>query len=317
MSDEPILREDDSRFVMFPIKYQGLWDMYMKAKASFWTPQELQFAKDLQDWAGLSADEQHYLKTVLAFFAASDGIVIENLGERFLCEVKIAEARAFYGFQLAMENIHSECYSLLIDTYIKDPEEKRRLFGAIHTIPCVGAKAQWALKWINNSDSFAERLVAFAANEGVFFSGSFCAIFWMKKRGKLPALTFSNELISRDENLHVEFACMLYGLLNNRLSQERVWEIISGAVYIEKNFVADALPVSLIGMNADLMCQYIESVADRLLVMLGYGKLYHTKMPFDWMELMSLEGKTNFFERTVSEYQRADTVAPFTTDSDF
>lgn len=294
---------------MFPIQYPEIWLLYKKHVASFWTAEEIDLGRDTKDWNELSDDDRHFVKHVLAFFAASDGIVLENLAERFICEVQVPEARAFYGFQLMMENIHSETYSLLLDTYIKDRVEKDRLFRAIDTVPCIQEKARWALRWINSNNSFAERLAAFAAVEGIFFSGSFCAIFWLKKRGKMPGLTFSNELISRDEGLHCEFACLLYSMLQHKLSQSTVQSIIADAVAIEKQFVCDALPVSLIGMNAELMSQYIEYVADRMLLSLGYGKLYNTANPFEWMEMISLQGKTNFFEKRVGEYQKAGVMA--------
>jgi ribonucleoside-diphosphate reductase beta chain len=302
---EYLLQENKQRFVLFPIKHKEVWEMYKKAEASFWTAEEIDLSHDLPDWDKLNPNERHFISHVLAFFAASDGIVNENLAMRFSNEVQIPEARCFYGFQIAMENIHSETYSLLIDTYVKDPTEKDRLFRAMETVPAVTKKAEWALKWINSSESFAERLVAFAAVEGIFFSGSFCSIFWLKKRGLMPGLTFSNELISRDEGLHCDFACLLYSMIKNKLSQERIYEIIGNAVEIEKEFVCDALPVNLIGMNSELMAQYIEFVADRLLVALGYPKMFNTKNPFDWMEMISLQGKTNFFEKRVGEYQKA------------
>ncbi len=272
MENEPILKENKDRFVLFPIKHHDIWEMYKKAEASFWTAEEIDLSSDGQDWENkLSEDEKHFIKHVLAFFAASDGIVNENLAVNFMNEVQYPEARCFYGFQIMIENIHSETYSLLIDTYIKDPNEKDRLFNSIDTLPCVGKKADWALRWIE-SESFAERLIAFAAVEGIFFSGSFCSIFWLKKRGLMPGLTFSNELISRDEGLHCDFACLLYSQLENKLPEEKVKAIITNAVEIEKDFVSDALPVRLIGMNAEMMCQYIEFVADRLLLALGCSK---------------------------------------------
>lgn len=318
---EVLLQENKERFVLLPIKYPEIWKMYKSHEASFWTAEEIDLSPDLKDWEKITSDEQHFIKHVLAFFAASDGIVNENLAVNFMKEVQLPEARCFYGFQIMIENIHSETYSLLIDTYIKDPIEKARLFNAIETVPCVQKKAQWALKWINNG-SFAERLVAFAAVEGIFFSGSFCSIFWLKKRGLMPGLSFSNELISRDEGLHCDFACLLYGMLNEKLTQERVYEIIRDAVENEHDFVTDALPVSLIGMNAKLMCQYIEFVADRLLVALGYPKIYNATNPFDFMETISLQGKTNFFEKRVSEYQKAGVMntkeqQEFKLDEDF
>lgn len=322
MAEEPILKENKDRFVLFPIKHHDIWEMYKKAEASFWTAEEIDLNPDLQDWENkLNDDEKHFIKHVLAFFAASDGIVNENLAVNFMNEVQYPEARCFYGFQIMMENIHSETYSLLIDSYIKDIKEKDRLFHSIDTLPCVGKKADWALKWIGNG-SFAERLIAFAAVEGIFFSGSFCSIFWLKKRGLMPGLTFSNELISRDEGLHCDFACLLYSQLENQLPQEKVTAIITNAVAIEKEFVSDALPVRLIGMNADMMCQYIEFVADRLLVALGCPKTYNATNPFDFMELISLQGKTNFFEKRVAEYQKSGVMGKkednvFKLDEDF
>lgn len=319
---EPILEENKSRFVLFPIKYPKVWEMYKKAEASFWTAEEIDLNPDLADWAKLNDDERHFIKHVLAFFAASDGIVNENLAEKFVAEVQIPEARCFYGFQIAIENIHSETYSLLIDTYIKDAKEKDYLFNALETVPCVQKKAEWALRWINDDSSFAERLIAFAAVEGIFFSGSFCSIFWLKKRGLMPGLTFSNELISRDEGLHCDFACLLYSMLENPLPEDTVRTIITDAVAIEKEFIMDALPVSLIGMNAKLMSEYIEFVADRLLDALGQKKIYGTANPFPWMDLISLQGKTNFFEKRVAEYQKAGVMADkdsqvFSLDEDF
>jgi len=302
---EPILIENKDRFVLFPIKHDEIWGMYKQAEASFWTAEEIDLASDLGDWANkLTDDERYFIKHVLAFFAASDGIVNENLAINFMNEVQYPEARCFYGFQIMMENIHSETYSLLIDTYIKDPQEKTKLLHAIDTIPCVGKKAEWALRWISNG-TFAERLIAFAAVEGIFFSGSFCSIFWLKKRGLMPGLSFSNELISRDEGLHCDFACLLYSQLVEKLDTKKVTDIIVNAVEIEKEFVTDALPVRLIGMNSTLMCQYIEFVADRLLVSLGCNKHYNATNPFDFMELISLQGKTNFFEKRVAEYQKS------------
>src|SRR3954469_16624893 len=302
---EPILVENKDRFVLFPIKYKDIWEFYKKAEASFWTAEEIDLASDMADWNNkLNDNEKHFIKHVLAFFAASDGIVNENLAINFLNEVQYPEARFFYGFQVMMENIHSETYSLLIDTYIKDPVEKDKLLHAVETVPCVGKKADWALKWISNG-TFAERLIAFAAVEGIFFSGSFCSIFWLKKRGLMPGLSTSNEFISRDEGMHCDFACLLYGMLNEKLSKERVLDIIKDAVVNEHEFVTDALPVSLIGMNAKMMCQYIEFVADRLLVSLGCEKTFNSLNPFDFMEMISLQGKTNFFEKRVSEYKKA------------
>jgi len=322
MQIEPILQENKDRFVLFPITHQDIWQMYKQAEASFWTAEEIDLTPDLQDWANkLTEDERFFIKHVLAFFAASDGIVNENLAVNFLKEVQYPEARCMYGFQVMIENIHSEAYSLLIDTYIKDVVEKDRLLHAIDTIDCVQKKGQWALRWIDKG-SFAERLVAFAAVEGIFFSGSFCSIFWLKKRGLMPGLSFANELISRDEGLHCDFACLLYTqYLVNPLSVETVTQIITDAVEIEKEFVSSALPVRLIGMNADLMCQYIEFVADRLLVALNCKKVYNAVNPFDFMELISLQGKTNFFEKRVGEYQKAGvkegSSKAFSMDEDF
>ena len=322
---EPILKENKDRFVLFPIQHDEIWKMYKKAEASFWTAEEIDLSHDQKDWERLTDNERHFVKHVLAFFAASDGIVNENLAVNFMREVQVPEARCFYGFQTMIENIHSETYSLLIDTYIKDVKEKERLFNAIETVPCVEKKAQWALRWISKKNaSFAERLVAFAAVEGIFFSGSFCSIFWLKKRGLMPGLAFSNELISRDEGLHCDFACLLYNMLEGKLSTERIQEIIGDAVAIEKEFVSDSLPVDLIGMNAKMMCQYIEFVADRLLVALGYHRLFNATNPFDFMELISLQGKTNFFEKRVGEYQKAGVMGngskeahSFNTDAEF
>ncbi len=308
-ANEPLLKENPNRFVIFPIQYPQLWEMYKKAEASFWTAEEIDLALDMNDYEKLTDDEKHFVTHVLAFFAASDGIVNENLVERFCAEVQVPEARFFYGFQIAIENIHSETYSLLIDTYVKDKQEKAHLFNALETVPCVRKKADWALRWIEESSRFAERLVAFAVVEGIFFSGSFCAIFWLKKRGLMPGLTFSNELISRDEGMHCDFACMLYSMLENKLTDAELHAIIGEAVVHEKEFVCEALSVALIGMNKDLMSQYIEFCADRLLVALGAPKLYNATNPFDWMELISLQGKTNFFERRVSEYQKAGVMS--------
>ncbi|KAK4226063.1 ribonucleotide reductase [Podospora fimiseda] len=309
--DEPLLTENPQRFVLFPIKYHEIWQMYKKAEASFWTAEEIDLSKDLHDWNNkLNGDEQHFISHILAFFAASDGIVNENLVERFSGEVQIPEARCFYGFQIMMENIHSETYSLLIDTYIKEPAQRTYLFNAIDTIPCIRKKADWALKWISDKKaSFAQRLIAFAAVEGIFFSGAFASIFWLKKRGLMPGLTFSNELISRDEGLHTDFACLLYSHLNHRPSKQLVEEIIVDAVKIEQEFLTEALPCHLLGMNANLMKQYIEFVADRLLVALGNEKVYRSTNPFDFMENISLGGKTNFFEKRVGEYQKAGVMA--------
>lgn len=309
--EEPLLRENKKRFVLFPIKYNEIWQMYKKAEASFWTAEEIDLGKDMHDWEHkLNKDEKFFISRVLAFFAASDGIVNENLVERFSGEVQIPEAKCFYGFQIMMENIHAETYSLLIDTYVKDPKESEFLFNAIETIPCIKKKADWALRWISDDESsFAERLIAFAAVEGIFFSGSFASIFWLKKRGLMPGLTFSNELISRDEGMHTDFACLLFSHLNKKPSKKIVERIITEAVAIEKEYLTDALPVSLLGMNSKLMCQYIEFVADRLLLSLGNTKKYNASNPFDFMENISLSGKTNFFEKRVSDYQKAGVMA--------
>ncbi len=304
---EPLLQEDGNRYVMFPIQDQSIWQMYKKQIDCFWRAEEIDLSKDLGDWERLQKDEQYFISMILAFFAASDGIVLENLASRFMGEVQLSEAKAFYGFQIAMENIHSETYSLLIDTYIKDREEKTKLFEAIDNFPCIKKKADWAIKWIQDKrSSFATRLIAFACIEGIFFSGAFCSIYWLKKRGLMPGLTFSNELISRDEALHTEFAILLYSKLNKKVNKVKVVEIIKDAVEIEKEFICEALPCRLIGMNSDLMCQYIEFVSDRLAVQLGYEKIYNTKNPFDFMDMISIEGKTNFFEKRVAEYAMAD-----------
>ncbi|ODV62445.1 uncharacterized protein ASCRUDRAFT_7021 [Ascoidea rubescens DSM 1968] len=310
-SQEPLLMENKRRFVLFPIKYHEIWQMYKKAEASFWTAEEIDLGKDLHDWNNrLNSNEKFFISRVLAFFAASDGIVNENLVENFSAEVQIPEAKCFYGFQIMMENIHSETYSLLIDTYIKDPKESEYLFNAIETIPCIKQKAGWALRWINDDTAlYAERLVAFAAVEGIFFSGSFASIFWLKKRGLMPGLTFSNELICRDEGLHTDFACLLFSHLVNKPDPTIVEKIITEAVEIEKEYFTDALPASLLGMNCKLMCQYVEFVADRLLVALGNKKFYNATNPFDFMENISLAGKTNFFEKRVSDYQKAGVMA--------
>lgn len=307
---EPLLRDNPKRFVIFPISYPDIWAKYKQAEASFWTTEEVDLQRDMEDWKKLTNDERHFIGHVLAFFAASDGIVNENLVERFSQEVQVTEARCFYGFQIAIENVHSEMYSILIETYITNPQEKEFLFNAIETLPCVRKKADWALNWISSkSASFGERIVAFAAVEGIFFSGSFASIFWLKKRGLMPGLTFSNELISRDEGLHCEFACLMYSHLVQKPSAERVIQIIKDAVIIEQDFLSDALPVSLIGMNCDLMCQYIEFVADRLLKELGCNKIYNSSNPFEFMNNISTEGKTNFFEKKVGEYQK-DGITP-------
>ena len=304
---EPLLAPDDNRFVMFPIKYQDIWEMYKKQVDCFWRAEEIDLSKDLVHWDSLNQDEKHFVSMILAFFAASDGIVLENLASRFMNEVQVSEARAFYGFQIAMENIHSHTYSLLIDTYIRETDEKNRLFNAIEHFPCIKKKSDWAQKWIHdNRSSFATRLVAFACIEGIFFSGAFCSIYWLKKRGLMPGLTFSNELISRDEALHCEFAVLLYSKLVKKIDKARIHEIIKEAVAIETEFICDALPCRLIGMNSELMTQYIQFVADRLCVQLGYKKIYNVTNCFDWMELISLEGKTNMFERKISEYSLAN-----------
>lgn len=320
-TEEILLKENKDRFVILPINYPNIWEHYKRHEASFWTAEEIDLGNDMKDWESLNDGERHFISHVLAFFAASDGIVNENLAVNFMSEVQLPEARCFYGFQIMMENIHSETYALLIDTYIRDAQEKNKLFHAIDTVPAVKKKAEWALRWIENG-TFAERLVAFAAVEGIFFSGSFCSIFWLKKRGMMPGLTFSNELISRDEGLHCEFACLLYGMLQNKLTREEVYAIITDAVAIEKEFITEALPVDLIGMNARLMQQYIEFVADRWLSELGYEKVYNVTNPFDFMEMISLQGKTNFFEKRVGDYQKAGVMAAkdaqvFSTDEDF
>jgi ribonucleoside-diphosphate reductase subunit M2 len=304
---EPLLAPDDNRFVMFPIKHNDVWEMYKKQVDCFWRAEEIDLSKDLTNWESLNGDEKHFISMILAFFAASDGIVLENLATRFMSEVQVSEARAFYGFQIAMENIHSQTYSLLIETYIKDNEEKNKLFNAIEHFPCIKKKSDWAQKWIHdNRSSFATRLVAFACVEGIFFSGAFCSIFWLKKRGLMPGLTFSNELISRDEALHCEFAILLYSKLIKKVDKNRIHEIIKEAVEIETEFICEALPCRLIGMNSEMMTQYIKFVADRLCVQLGYKKIYNISNPFDWMEMISLESKTSFFERRVSEYALAN-----------
>jgi len=320
---EPLLKENPNRFVLFPIEHNDIWSFYKKSEASFWTAEEIDLHQDISDWENrLNDEEKHFIKHVLAFFAASDGIVNENLAENMVNEVQYTEAKFFYGFQIMMENIHSETYSLLIDTYIKNNKEKDYLLNAIEHLDCVKKKAEWALEWIDNA-TFAERLIAFAAVEGIFFSGSFCSIFWLKKRGLMPGLSFSNELISRDEGMHCDFACLLYNNhIQNKLPKETIQKIICDAVEIEKEFVSDAIPVRLIGMNADSMCQYIEFVADRLLVALGNEKVYKAENPFPWMDLISLQGKTNFFEKRVGDYQKAGVMAEkdkqiFSLDEDF
>jgi len=306
---DPLLKENPRRWVLLPIQYPAVFEMYKKHEASFWTAEEIDLAQDTKDWERLTEGEQHFVKHVLAFFAASDGIVLENLAAQFSTEVQIPEARAFYGFQMAMENIHSETYSLLIEQYVKDPAEKDRVFNAIETMPAVQEKAKWAVQWMNRDSSFAERIMAFAAVEGILFSGSFCAIYWLKKRGLMPGLTFSNELISRDEGLHAEFACLLYGMLQHKLPEDVAHDIIKGAVDAERTFICEALPCDLIGMNSELMTKYIEFVADRLLTALGHSKVFGASNPFDWMELISLQGKTNFFEKRVGEYQKAGVMS--------
>ena len=304
---EPLLTPDENRFVMFPIKYEDIWSMYQKQVDCFWRPEEIDLSKDSSHWDALNKDEQYFISMILAFFAASDGIVLENLAQRFMSDVQVSEARAFYGFQIAMENIHSNTYSNLIETYIKDKEEKSKLFNAISNYPCIKKKSDWAQKWIHdNRSSFATRLVAFACVEGIFFSGAFCSIFWLKKRGLMPGLTFSNELISRDEALHCEFAILLYSKLIKKMDKNRIHDIIKEAVEIEIEFICEALPCRLIGMNSQLMTQYIKFVADRLSVQLGYKKIYNVTNPFDFMELISLQNKVNFFEKRVSDYALAD-----------
>ena len=300
---EFLLTENENRYVMFPIIDEDIWKMYKKQMDCFWRAEEIDLSKDIKHWATLNNDEQHFIKHILAFFAASDGIVLENLGQRFMNEVQIAEARAAYGFQIMMENIHSETYSLLIDTLVKEEREKTNLFEAINNYPCIKKKADWAIKWINDKrSSFATRLIAFAAVEGIFFSGSFCSIYWLKKRGLMPGLTFSNELISRDEGMHTDFAVLLFSKLEKKPKKAKVIDLIKEAVVIEQEFITEALPCKLIGMNAKLMKQYIEFVADRLIVQLGYPKIYNSANPFDFMEMISLEGKTNFFEKRVGDY---------------
>jgi len=320
-SNEILLAPDDNRFVMFPIKYDDIWKMYKKQMDCFWRAEELDLTKDITHWESLNADEKYFISMILAFFAASDGIVLENLASRFMNDVQVSEARAFYGFQIMMENVHSESYSLLIETYIKDKEEKSKLFNAISNYPCIKKKSDWAQKWIHdNRSSFATRLVAFACVEGIFFSGAFCSIFWLKKRGLMPGLTFSNELISRDEALHCEFAVLLYSKLIKKIDKARIYEIIKEAVEIETEFICQALPCKLIGMNSDLMTQYIKFVADRLAVQLGYKKIYNVSNPFDFMELISLESKTNFFEKRNDSYALANkeiTDNVFTLSDDF
>ena len=301
-----VLSESDNRYTMFPIQDQTVWKMYKKQVECFWRCEEVDLSKDIDDWQSLTDNEQYFISMILAFFAASDGIVLENLAVRFMSDVQLSEARAFYGFQIAMENIHSEMYSLLIETYIKDNQQKQHLFSALENFPCIKSKADWASKWINDKrSSFATRLVAFACVEGIFFSGAFCSIYWLKKRGLMPGLTFSNELISRDEALHTEFAVYLYSTLSKKLKKDKIYEIIKEAVEIEKEFISNALSCRLIGMNSVLMSQYIEFVADRLVSQLGYDPIYKSSNPFDFMEMISIEGKTNFFEKRVGEYALA------------
>ncbi len=316
---EILLREDPNRFTLFPIRWNDIWKAYETHKSAFWTAQEIDYSADLDDWETLTYNEKHFIEHILAFFAGSDGIVLENLVSNFCREIQIPEVRCFYGFQAMIENIHGETYSLLIDTFVKDEKRKAELFNAIDTIPCVARKAEWALKWVNNINPFSERLVAFAAVEGIFFSGSFCAIFWLKDRGKMvKALGKSNELISRDEGLHTDFAVLLYSYIQQKLSQERIEEIIREAVEIEENFICESLPCRLIGMNSELMREYIQFVADRLITQLGYNKIFNSKNPFQFMEALSLDGKTNFFEQRVTEYQLANnTNRNFNLDEDF
>ena len=304
--DEILLEKSENRFVLFPIKYNDIYEEYKKAESSFWTANEIDLSKDLNDWEKLNENEKYFIKNIIGFFAGSDGIIMENLAQRFLNDIEIPEIRAFYSYQIFNENVHSETYSLLIDTYIKDNEEKIKIFNSIENIPCVAKKAKWAYKWIENKDvNFATRLLAFSIVEGIFFSGSFCAIYWLKKRGFMPGLTFSNELISKDEGTHCYFACLLYSYIKNKLKQEIVFEIIKEAVEIEKEFITESIPCNLIGMNADLMKQYIEFVSDRLLVQLGYDKIWNSENPFDFMEMISLRPKANFFELRVGEYAKS------------
>jgi ribonucleoside-diphosphate reductase subunit M2 len=311
----PITSTNDDRYTVYPIKYPDLWEFYLNSVSSFWSADEIDTTFD--NFEELTSDEQHFIKHILAFFVASDGIVMENLAVRFMKDVQVSEARAFYAFQIAMEQIHSQTYGNLIEAYIKNPEEKDNIFSAIHTMPCVNKKAEWAIKWIESSECFAQRLVAFAIVEGIFFSGSFCAIFWLKKRNKMHGLTFSNELISRDEGMHCDFAICLYKKLKDQLSEEKIHEIMNEAVNIESEFITESLPVELIGMNNKLMIQYIKYVADKLLIDFGCNKLYNVTNPFDWMEMISLQGKTNFFEKRVSEYRKAKHDHNFKIDEDF
>jgi len=312
MDKEPLLTDDGNRFVLFPIKDKEVWNAYKYAQSTFWTAEEVDLSNDLDDWNNLTDSERYFIENILAFFAASDGIVLENLITQFCTEVQLPEARCFYAFQAMIENIHSEVYSQLIDTYIKDEDRKKILFNSINTLPWVKQKADWALKWINNDNLFAERLIAFAVVEGVFFSGAFCSIYWLKKRGLMPGLTFSNELISRDESLHTEFAILLYSKLNKKLDRSKIYEIIDSAVTIESDFIVNSIPCKLIGMNSDLMLDYIKFVADRLVVQLGEPKLYNKKNPFEFMDMISMRNKTNFFERRVGEYS----LSNVTTDKD-
>ena len=323
-NDEVLLREDDNRYVLFPIDHPAIFEMYKKALASFWTVEEVDLSKDMNDWNKLSENERYFIENILAFFAGSDGIVLENLAQRFTNEIQIPEAKCFYGFQIAMENIHSEMYSLLIDTLIRDNKRKTELFNAINTIPSITKKANWAIKWIQDEQSsFQTRLIAFACVEGIFFSGAFCSIFWLKKRGIMPGLTSSNELISRDEGMHTDFAVLLYSMIKNKLSQEQVFDIVREAVEIESEFIVDSIPCRMIGMNSELMTQYIKFVADRLCLQLGYDKLYGESNPFPFMEMISMEGKTNFFEKRVMDYSKAnvsgggDLNKAFSLDADF
>lgn len=320
-TDEILLKKNKNRFVLFPIKYNDIYEEYKKAESTFWTTNEIDLSKDINDWNKLNNNEKYFIKNIIGFFAGSDGIIIENLAVRFLNEIEIPEARSFYSYQIFNENIHSETYSLLIDTYIKDNEEKNKIFNSIENIPCIAKKASWAYKWIQNNEvNFATRLIAFAIVEGIFFSGSFCAIYWLKKRGLMPGLTFSNELISKDEGMHCHFACLLYSYIKNKLKKEIVYEIFKEAVEIEKEFITESIPCNMIGMNSIMMKQYIEFVSDRLLVQLGYSKIWNTENPFDFMELISLRPKSNFFELRVGEYAKS-TISEnsdcFTLDNNF
>jgi len=320
-TDEILLKKNKNRFVLFPIKYNDIYEEYKKAESTFWTTNEIDLSKDMNDWNKLNNNEKYFIKNIIGFFAGSDGIIIENLALRFLNEIEIPEARSFYSYQIFNENIHSETYSLLIDTYIKDNEEKNKIFNSIENIPCIAKKASWAYKWIQNNEvNFATRLIAFAIVEGIFFSGSFCAIYWLKKRGLMPGLTFSNELISKDEGMHCHFACLLYSYIKNKLKKEIVYEIFKEAVEIEKEFITESIPCNMIGMNSIMMKQYIEFVSDRLLVQLGYSKIWNTENPFDFMELISLRPKSNFFELRVGEYAKStisENSDTFTLDNDF